>query len=126
MDLQGFAFTIVHRGNKMLEDANYLSRISQDIHIDPLLADYEKSIQKLRGNRSSPSGSINKQNLPGRRTKHDSPDEIVPPRLYASKSLLSCINFACIEEDFTESKAMAWDFEMEKHGFLCLCLLLRT
>jgi hypothetical protein len=40
LELLAYWFTIAVRPGKMLEDANYFSRLGKDVHIDPLLKDY--------------------------------------------------------------------------------------
>jgi hypothetical protein len=40
LEMLGYSFTIVNRTGAMLEDANYFSRLGEDINVDPLLKDY--------------------------------------------------------------------------------------
>ena len=122
IELQGFSFTIVHRGNAMLEDANYLSHISQEVQLDPLLADYERTIRKLRMSTTIPSGEINKQNLPGRRTLYDNgKDQSIPDLFSEQDRNSSACHFASIDKDFSQAEAIEWEYSMEKEGLLCLC-----
>ena len=41
LEMHGYDFTIVHRPERMLKDANYLSRVGEDGVMDPLLSSYE-------------------------------------------------------------------------------------
>ena len=69
LELSGYFFTIVHRPGKMMEDANYLSRLNADSTIDPLLKDYITKAATLHKDSEPPSGEINKDNTPGRKKK---------------------------------------------------------
>ena len=42
LEMHGYDFTIVHRLERMLEDANYFLRVGEDGIVDPLLASYEE------------------------------------------------------------------------------------
>jgi hypothetical protein len=39
VEMLGYDFTIANRTGAMLEDANYFSRLGEDIHVNPLLKD---------------------------------------------------------------------------------------
>jgi hypothetical protein len=40
LELLGYWFTIVSRTGDLMEDADYFSRMGEDIHSDPLMSDY--------------------------------------------------------------------------------------
>ena len=40
LEMTGYSFTVVHRAGRMLEDANFFSRLADNTHIDPLIKDY--------------------------------------------------------------------------------------
>jgi hypothetical protein len=63
--LQLELLTIAVRPGKMLEDANYFSRLGEDVHIDPLLKDYLSFGRQLYTNNPTDKGEITPDNLPG-------------------------------------------------------------
>ena len=67
LELLGYSFTIVHRSNKMLEDANYFSRVDCDIDMDPLLHSYIKLSHKMRDEFPPDPNELSANNMPGRR-----------------------------------------------------------
>jgi hypothetical protein len=95
LEMLGYSFTIVNRTGAMLEDANYFSRLGEDIHVDPLLKDY-LSIARQAYITNPPSAEpLGDQNMPGRkskRIKQSEPDEpnqdSIWPRLNGTKSQL--------------------------------------
>ena len=52
----------------MLECPNHLSRLGENVHIDPLLQSYFKDIRLLNESHKLINGEINPQKLPGART----------------------------------------------------------
>jgi hypothetical protein len=59
----------------MLEDADYCSRLGQDIHIDLLLKDYLAFARLAYFDGSPSSDPINDQNMPGIRAKRTKMDD---------------------------------------------------
>jgi hypothetical protein len=59
----------------MLEDADYLSRLGEDIHIDPLLKDYLSFARQAYFDGPPSSDLLNDQNMPGRRAKRTKMDD---------------------------------------------------
>jgi hypothetical protein len=66
LELLGYWFTIVHRKEHMLAEANYFLRLGQDVHINPLMNDYLSFIQQLRKKYPPSDGEITADNMPGR------------------------------------------------------------
>ena len=69
MELMLWAFTLIHRSNHMVIDADYFSRLNTDLHIDPLLAQYDELAQIMYKRYTPPTGDINPETLPGFRHK---------------------------------------------------------
>jgi hypothetical protein len=69
LELTGYWFTIANRPGRMLEDANYFSRLGEDTHIDPLLRDYLSFARQLYIKNPPGQGEITADNLPGARRK---------------------------------------------------------
>ena len=69
LELSGYFFTIVHRPGRMMEDANYLSRLNANSTINPLLKDYINQSSSLLKESTPPEGEITKDNTPGRKKK---------------------------------------------------------
>ena len=70
LELHGYYFTVSHRPGRMMEDANYLSRLHQETSIDPLLRDYLSFARQAYSSNTPPtSDEIDDDNLPGRRKK---------------------------------------------------------
>ena len=69
MELMLWAFTLIHRSNHMVIDADYFSRLNTDLHIDPLLAQYDELAQIMYKRYTPPTGDINPETLPGFRQK---------------------------------------------------------
>ncbi len=68
LEMNGYDFTIEHRPERMLEDANYMSRINQDKQIDPLLKDYVTMANELYSDHKPPTDEeVQPENMPGRR-----------------------------------------------------------
>jgi hypothetical protein len=65
----GYAFTVANRPGAMLEDANYFSRLGEDIHVDPLLKDYLAIARQAYINNPPSAEPLGDQNMPGRRSK---------------------------------------------------------
>ena len=71
LEMHGYNFTIVHPPERMLEDANYFSRVGEDGIVDPLRASY-KDIAKFLHEQHSPENhpeEISQENMPGRKSK---------------------------------------------------------
>jgi hypothetical protein len=71
LELLSFWFTIGIRPVRMLEDANFFSRLGENLHIDPLLKDYLSFGRQLYVNNPSDKGEVTPDNLPGRRIRPD-------------------------------------------------------
>ena len=69
LEMQGFFFTIAHRTRDMLEDANYMSYLADDITLNPLMSDYVSYSRQLCIDHPPGKGDITKDNMPGRRKK---------------------------------------------------------
>eukprot|EP00957_Ditylum_brightwellii_P141881 10809066-Ditylum_brightwellii.AAC.1 len=69
MELLNMFFTVVHRTGGMLEDANYLLRLGEDVHIGPLMKHYLEFARQMYRKNTPPTGEVNQDNLPGRRKK---------------------------------------------------------
>ena len=69
----------------MLEDANYFSRLSANIHIDPLMNDYLSIARQSLIDNPTSSDKLDDQNMPGRRAKRAKPEIPMPD---------SSVNFA--------------------------------
>ena len=78
LEMLGYNFTIVHRPCTMLEDANYFSRLSANIHIDPLLKQYLYTAHQNAVDHPSSPDALCDQNMPGRRTKRAKPEPSAP------------------------------------------------
>eukprot|EP00957_Ditylum_brightwellii_P157957 12023518-Ditylum_brightwellii.AAC.1 len=65
LDILNMFFTLVYRPGTMLEDANFLSRLGEDTHIDPLLKDYMDFARQIYVQHSPDKGKIMSDNLPG-------------------------------------------------------------
>ena len=71
LEMHGYDFTIVHRLERMLEDANYFLRVGEDGIADLSLATYEE-IAKFLHEKHSPEHhpeEISQENMSGRRSK---------------------------------------------------------
>ena len=69
LELLGYWFSIANIPGRMLEDANYFSRLGEDIHIDPLLKEYLGFARQSYVESPPASDPLNDQNMPGRRSK---------------------------------------------------------
>jgi hypothetical protein len=69
LELLRYWFSIANRPGGMLEDANYFSRLGEDIHIDPLLKEYLGFARKSYVESPPSSDPLNDQNMPGRRAR---------------------------------------------------------
>jgi hypothetical protein len=87
LELIGYYFTICHRPGRMMEDANYLSRLNQDTSIDPLLKDYLSFARQVYSDNVPANGNLNHENMPGRRKR----------KLNPVNDNTSTINFANLE-----------------------------
>jgi hypothetical protein len=65
----GYDFTIANRTGVMLEDANYFSRLGEDIQFDPLLKDYLSIAREAYLNSPPSIDPLGDQNMPERRSK---------------------------------------------------------
>ena len=78
MELMYWSFTLVHRNANWVMDADYWSRISENIHIDPLLAQYTSLAQTLYKKYEPPTGEITQDTLPGfRKVKEKSTSGLI-------------------------------------------------
>jgi hypothetical protein len=73
LELLGYWFSIANRPGRMLEDANYFSRLGEDIHIDPLLKDYLGFARQSYVDGPPASNPLDDSNMPGRRAKRAAP-----------------------------------------------------
>lgn len=69
LEMLGYWFTIVNRPQRMLEDANYFSRLAANIHIDPLLKDYLTIARQLYSKYKPEDEDLTSNNMPGRRKR---------------------------------------------------------
>jgi hypothetical protein len=79
MELLSYWFTITVRPGRMLEDANFFSRLGEDTHIDPLLKDYLSFGRQLYVDNPVDKGDVTEKNLPGRRRSKKSKIEETSP-----------------------------------------------
>jgi hypothetical protein len=75
LEMLGYWFSIANQPGRMLEDADYFSRLGQDIHIDPLLKDYLAFARQAYFDAPPSSDPINDQNMPGCRAKRTKMDD---------------------------------------------------
>jgi hypothetical protein len=87
LELIGYYFTICHRPGRMMEDANFLSRLNQDTSIDPLLQDYLSFSRQIYSENKPSSEELSYDNMPGRRKK----------RTFEPSQHQSDINFASLD-----------------------------
>jgi hypothetical protein len=76
LELLGYWFTIGLRAGDLMEDANYFSRLGEDIHSDPLMTDYLSFQRQLYDDNAPAKGEVNDQNTPGRRSKKARIEEV--------------------------------------------------
>ena len=71
LELFGYDFTICNRPERMLGDANYLSRVGSEMSMDPLLSNYEDIAKFLHSNHTPESDpeKLTSENTPGRKPK---------------------------------------------------------
>eukprot|EP00957_Ditylum_brightwellii_P041307 3127284-Ditylum_brightwellii.AAC.1 len=69
MDLMLYSFTVVRRSAIMNKNANYMSCIPANIHIDPLLAKYNQLANTIYYKNKSVNGEILPNNMLGFRGK---------------------------------------------------------
>jgi hypothetical protein len=69
LELFLYYFTICHRPGRMMEDANYLSNLNQDISIDVIRCDYLSFAIQIYSQNTPPSAEINAENMPGMKPK---------------------------------------------------------
>jgi hypothetical protein len=89
LELLSYWFTIAIRPGRMMEDANYFSRLGEDLHIDPLLKDYLSFSRQIYTTHPADKGEITPDNLPGRRrTKKPKLDEYNPSTINLANIVL--------------------------------------
>jgi hypothetical protein len=96
LELLSYWFTVAVRPGTLLEDANFFSRLGEDLHIDPLLKDYLSFGRQLYVDHPSDKREINQDNLPGRRSKK--------PRIDEPSS--ATLHFANIQLDYESSNTV--------------------
>ena len=69
LELAGYDCTIVDIPGRMLADADFFSRLSQDLHFDPLLKDCVICSRNLHKEASPSTGQVTTDNLSGRRNR---------------------------------------------------------
>eukprot|EP00957_Ditylum_brightwellii_P173165 13182350-Ditylum_brightwellii.AAC.1 len=69
MDLMLYSFIVVHISAIMNDDANYMPCIPANIHIDPLLAEYNQLANVIYYKNKPANGEILPNNMPGFRRK---------------------------------------------------------
>jgi hypothetical protein len=69
LEMAGYWFTIENRPGRMMEDANYFSRLGQDTHVDPLLNDYLSFARQLYEHNMPTQDPLGPNNMPGMRMK---------------------------------------------------------
>ena len=76
LEMLGYWFTIVNRPGRMLEDANYFSRLAEDIIIDPILKDYLAFARQSYSKYPPKQRELTVHNMPGcRPSKRRKTDE---------------------------------------------------
>ena len=65
MELMLWVYTLIHQSNHMVIDADYFLRLNTDLHIDPLLAEYDELAQIMYKRYTSPTGNITPKNYLG-------------------------------------------------------------
>lgn len=111
LELIGYYFTICHRPGRMMEDANYLSRLNEDTSIDPLLRDYLAFARQMYTQHKPADDDITTDNLPGRRKKRST---------VSSQDDTSTINFANLELESMHYNEMSSQPSDEKYEILQL------
>ena len=99
LELLGYWFTIANRSGSMLEDANYFSRLGEDISIDPLLRDYLSFARQMFTTNPPSPDPLTEQNTPGRRAKI--PRSEIPTNMGASDINLAQVEFINEPTDLT-------------------------
>ena len=89
LEMTGYYFTVVHRPGRMLEDANFLSRLSEEVNIDPLLKDYLSFARQIYTDNTPPTAEINHQNTPGRRKRKANTSDTTTPNTTSSLAQLN-------------------------------------
>eukprot|EP00978_Attheya_sp_CCMP212_P002453 scaffold5015_cov51-Attheya_sp.AAC.2 len=89
MELFGYWWTMANRPGKMLADGDFMSRLGEDLWIDPLLKDYLSIAQQLYTTSPPATGDISPDNMPSRRTKKS---KIEPDEEPVCASVLRVIN----------------------------------
>ena len=75
LEMLGYTFTIANRTGAMLKDANYFSRLGEDIHVDPLLKDYLAIARQAYVNNPPSAEPLGEHNMPGRKSKRQKINE---------------------------------------------------
>jgi hypothetical protein len=93
LELLGYWFTIVSRtGDLLMEDADYFSRMGEDIHSNPLMSDYLSFQRQLYDDNAPDKGEVNDQNTPGRRSKKARFEEVAEPVDPPNKATIELAN----------------------------------
>ncbi len=89
MELMCWWFTVTHRPNRMLMDADYFSRFKKTMNYDPLLIQYMEVANAIynRNKPDSDSAEVNPENMPNYKGKRSPP--VVPSQSPATAHLLS-------------------------------------
>eukprot|EP00978_Attheya_sp_CCMP212_P042844 scaffold268628_cov24-Attheya_sp.AAC.1 len=95
MELYGYWWMMANRPGRMLADGDCMSRLSEDLRIDPLLKDYLSFARQSYIDNPPAAGELLDQNMPGRRTKLTKP-ETTPE--------ISEVHFASVTNEFQPIK----------------------
>lgn len=79
LEMLGYWFTIINRPGYMMADANFFSRLAENLHIDPLLKNYIEIARQMRSQYTPEEGNITSDNLPGRRKRKSETNDSAPP-----------------------------------------------
>ena len=68
LEMTGYYYTVAHRPGRMMEDANFLSRLNEETHCDPLIKDYMSFAREVYTDNKPPDGELQASNMPSRRS----------------------------------------------------------
>jgi hypothetical protein len=88
MELMSWWFTVTHRPNRMLIDADFFSRIKKDLQFDPLLIQYMEVAHDIykRNQPDASSPEVSPENMPNYKGKRSTPVAVTVNLLTADTS----------------------------------------
>jgi hypothetical protein len=94
MELMSWWFTVTHRPNRMLIDADYFLRLQQSLQFDPLLIQYMETAHTIymRNKPDSDSTEVQAQNMPNYKGKRCTPLTTVNVLTQSSATNMSITN----------------------------------